>query len=350
MRERPYLFLLLLGALALPIFGPDSYLLHNLVSALNVALLAVAWNVLGGFAGQVSFGHAAFFGLGAYGAGIAALKLGLSPWLALAGGSACAVAGAIVAVPTLRLTGAYFALAMLAYAEVLRVLATVLDSITGGASGLLGIPPLTLAAGSLEISFYDKLPNYYLAVLLLLLGASVAWRVRYGPLGMGLAALARDEAAAAAAGVDVRRLKARALVLSAALAGLAGAFDALYVRFLEPSYAFSTGWSIYPLVASLLGGTGTVIGPIAGATGLYLVGELVIKQVLARGYHIVTGALVVLVVLFVPGGLLGLLGDRHATFRPRHRGLVRRAPGVAEREPQPRAGGGAGAHRAKRGG
>lgn len=331
MRELPPLLVLFAVLLALPLLGFDAYLLHVIISSLIVALLAVSWNILGGFAGQISFGHAAFFGLGAYGAGAAALKLSFHPWLALLAGVVVATLGAVVAIPTLRLTGAYFSLSMLAYAGVLRVLVTVAEPITGGASGLFSIPPLVFRLGGFELDFYDKSPNYYAMLLLLTLGAFVAWRVRYGTLGMGLAALSHDEGAAEAAGIDVQRLKIYALLISAALAGLAGAFDALYVRFLEPPYAFSSTWTIYPLVASLLGGTGTVIGPIVGAMGLYLVGELVIKEVLERGYLIVTGALVVVVMLFLPRGILGFLGGRYAPHRNGRRSALRRAPGTSKR-------------------
>ncbi len=304
----------LLGLLGLLLLLPpflDEYLRHLLTSSLTLALLALAWNLLGGLAGQISFGHAAFFGLGAYGAGILA-KRGVDPWLALCLGAGVALLGGLLALPTLRLRGPYFALAMLAYAEVLRNLAILLEGLTGGAAGLFSIPGLHLPG----VDFGAKLPNLYVALALLALGAGVAFRLRYGPLGLGLAAL-HDEEAARAGGVPVFRLKAQALFLSAFLAGLAGAFQALYIRFLEPPYAFSPEWSVYPLVASFLGGRGTVIGPILGTLALYLGAELVVKQVLVRGYHILTGALVVLVVLGLRRGLLGFLEDRYAAFRPR---------------------------------
>lgn len=310
MKERGLLWLLFALLLILPPFL-DEYLRHLLVSSLTLALLALGWNILGGFAGQVSFGHAAFFGLGAYGAGILS-KAGLDPWLALFLGGGVAFLGSVVALPILRLHGAYFALAMLAYAEVLRTLAILLEGMTGGAAGLFSIPGLYLSG----VDFGAKLPNLYVILGLLLVGVGVAFRVRYGPLGLGLAALGEEEAARAG-GVPVSWLKAQALFLSAFFSGLAGAFQALYIRFLEPPYAFSLEWSVYPLVASFLGGRGTVVGPILGTLGLYLGAELGVKQVLERGYHIATGALVVLVVLFLRRGVFGFLEGRYAVVRPR---------------------------------
>ncbi|GAA6742230.1 branched-chain amino acid ABC transporter permease [Thermus antranikianii] len=311
MKERLPILILFAGLSFLPLFL-DDYLRHLLITALVLALLALSWNILGGFAGQISFGHAAFFGLGAYGAGILA-KNGFNPWLALFLGSGIALLGGAIALPTLRLRGPYFALAMLAYAEVLRTLAILAENLTGGAAGLFNIPALHLAG----IDLSAKLPNFYIALVLLVLGTSVTFYLRYGPLGLGLAAL-HEEEAAQAGGVPVFRLKALALFASAGLAGLAGAFQALYIRFLEPPYAFSPEWSIYPLVAALLGGKGTVVGPILGTFGLYLGAELVVKQLLERGYHILTGLLVVLVILFLRRGLFGFLEDRYATLRPKH--------------------------------
>ncbi|BDB11871.1 branched-chain amino acid ABC transporter permease [Thermus thermophilus] len=291
--------------------GLDDYLIHLFTSSFVLALLALGWNILGGYAHQVSFGHAAFFGLGAYGAAILAHR-GLDPWLALALGGVVSILGGALALPTLRLHGAYFALAMLAYAEVLRVVATVWEGVTGGAQGLLNLPSLHLPG----VDFGSKIPNYFVALALLALGAFLAYRIRYGALGLGMATLS-DEEAARSGGIPVFRLKVLALALSAFLAGLAGAFQALYVGFLEPPYAFNTEWSVFPLVASTIGGRGTVLGPILGTLGLYLGAELWIKPLLERGYHILTGVLVVLAVIALRKGFLGFLEDRYAPYRPR---------------------------------
>ena len=352
MRERWYALALILALLVLPLAVRDDYLLHVLISGLTIALLALGWNILGGYAGQVSFGHAAFFGLGAYGAGIMSLRLGLVPYLSLWLGSALAVVGALVALPALRLRGAYFSLAMLAYAEVLRILTQMAEGITGGPGGLLGIPsfPAFSVAGYDVDFFRSKLPNYYLVAWLLAVGILLTLRFRYSSLGLGWVALSHDEDAASASGVPVFRLKVYALLASAGLSGLAGAFHAHYIHFLDPFYVYGVSWSLYPLVASYFGGPGTVLGPVLGALGLYLSGELLVKPYFERGYEMLVGAALILAILFWPKGLLAALGGRYVAYSGEGTRAVWRASGLVGGQYRGSPGGDRGPHRPEWGG
>ncbi|MCR0982395.1 branched-chain amino acid ABC transporter permease [Roseomonas populi] len=301
--------LALLALIALMPFVASNTVLNFLLSALIVALAAQGWNILGGYAGQLSFGHAAFFGMGAYATAILQIRYGVNAWAGLAAGIALgAVVGWVIGALSFRarLRGSYFALVTLAFAEVLRILANAAD-FTGGAAGLL----IRLSPGVENLQFPSRAVFLWLvagtvaAVLLL-----TAWIAR-GRFGARLVAVRENEDAARALGVDVLAVKLRAIALSGAVTAAAGCLYAQNFLYLDASIAYGTWISVEVLIACVLGGAGTVLGPVLGALALHGVGEvakIVLGQVAGPvpGVDLVVfGALLVVGIAFLPRGVMG---------------------------------------------
>jgi branched-chain amino acid transport system permease protein len=294
---------------ALPLaLGFNPYYLSIFIPALIMGGVAIAWTLLAGVCGQVSFGHSAFFGLGAYTSAILVTKLGLSPYLGLAAGALVGGLGSlIIGLPAFRLHGAYFALAILGFAEVAKLLALNLTGLTEGSQGIMNIPPLTeLQLGGFTLDFYiSRTSNYYLAALLLLAVYLTAYGLKRSNLGLAMSAVHGDEETASGIGVNVVKTKALALLASAMCTGLMGGFYAHYVRFLSPDSAFDAHWSVMPIVASLFGGMRTLIGPLAGALVITGLDEFFFKQFFATGHKLFFGLLLAVVIVWAPSGLLG---------------------------------------------
>ncbi len=291
-----------------------------IMMALYAALLAQAWNLLGGYGGQFSFGHALFFGTGAYVQAIAQLSWGLNAWLALtvAVGGAAAV-GAGVGALTFRygLKGSYFALVTLAFAEVFRILAVSLG-FTGGGVGLM----LPLRESFANLQFGSR-KGYIVLVLGFVVAAALvtAW-LRHSRFGAQLQAVRDNEDAARAIGVDPWAVKLGAIVLSAAFMGAGGAFYVQVFQYIDPSLAFGSTSSVEALVAAIVGGMGTLSGPVLGAVVLQLLAELTrnLFGQLPGLNMVVYGAVLVLIVLFVPRGLSGVGRSVRELWRGNGRG------------------------------
>ena len=254
------------------------------------AALAQSWNLLGGLAGQVSLGHAAFFGLGAFVTRVLWLG-GHSLATALAAGTAVAVAaGVLIGAPTLRLRGPYFAIGTLAVAEILRIT-------TGNLFPEVSTLPVRALAG------YALAPRYYLALGAAVVSTFVVWALARSRFGYGLAAVREDEDVAEAIGVHVFRHKLAIFVLSSALAGATGGVFGYYHLSFYPQFVFSPLWTFDALLITFLGGTGTVWGPPLGAM-FYLVFREALALRLVEVHLLIFGALFVLVVLAFPGGLI----------------------------------------------
>jgi branched-chain amino acid transport system permease protein len=289
-----------------PVFVTANTVLNFLVVALILALAAQGWNILGGFGGQMSFGHAAFFGIGAYTTAILQAQAGVNAWLALALGIVMgAIVGLVIGYLAFRagLRGSYFALVTLAVAEVLRIVANA-TPLTGGAAGIL----LKLDARPANLQFESRAAFYWLvlafvAVTLLL----CAW-IERSRFGAHLVALRENEEAAKALGVDALASKLRAIALSGAVTAAAGGLYVQYFLYLDANIAFGTWISIEALLAPTIGGVGTVFGPLVGALVLNGLSEL--TKSLAGGIPgidlVAFGILLVLVVAFAPQGLVGL--------------------------------------------
>jgi len=299
MRPRLAVLAVLAGALALPpLVGFDPYYLYVLGTAFLWATLASAWSLLA-FAGQVSFGHAAYFGAGAYASALLAQRAGWNPWLGLA---AAALAGAVAAVPmglsARRLAGASLALATFAYAEVCRLLAVNWTGLTGGGAGLVGIPALPLVR--------DRAGHYYLALALLVGALAGVAGLRRTTVGLAWAAIREREQRAQLLGLAPAPYKLLAFACSGALTAVTGGLFAHAVRFIDPDLVFGRGFSLLPLVMATFGGVHTLLGPPAGALVLYLASEIVLQPMLPRLHQLPYAVALVLVVLCLPRGLAGL--------------------------------------------
>ena len=287
-------------------FNP--YYLSILVAALVLGAVSIAWNVLGGLCGQVSFGHAGFFGVGAYASAVLSMKGDLSPLVAMpAAGLVGVAASLLIGLPAFKLRGPYFALAILGFAEILKLLALNLDPLTGGSQGIFGVPPPPpLRVGGLEIEFaVSRTSNYYFAALLLLLVWATAVLVRRSRAGVAMATVHADEEAAAGIGVPVLGTKVLALSISAFFTALLGAFFAHYVHYLAPDGAFDPSWSIMPIVAALFGGMTTLVGPALGALVITGLDEFLFKRLFETGHQLFFGLLLAIVIVWAPSGLLG---------------------------------------------
>jgi branched-chain amino acid transport system permease protein len=300
----------LVAAVLVSLFVTSNVVLNFLVFTLILAIAAQGWNLLGGYGGQYSFGHAAFFGMGAYVSAILQQRFGVNAYPAVAFGiAAAALLGYAIGAMVFRagLRGSYFALVTLAFAEVLRILANATE-ITGGAAGLL--ISLNLGAGNLQ--FADRSSFLILGAVLLALAMLITLAVEKSRLGAQLVAVRENEAAAAALGVDILAVKLRAISLSAALTGAAGALYAQYFLYIDSNIAFGTWISVEALLAPIIGGAGTVFGPLIGALILQGLSEGT-KMLIGRipGVDlIIFGVLLILVVRFPLHRIPGLLAAR----------------------------------------
>jgi branched-chain amino acid transport system permease protein len=287
-------------------FAQSGVVLNLVMMALYGALMAQAWNLLGGYGGQFSFGHALFFGTGAYVQAIAQVQGNLNPWFALAlAVAAAAVVGLGVGALSFRygLRGSYFALVTLAFAEVFRILAVSVP-FTGAGVGLM----VPLRAGADNMQFADKRGYVWLALALLAAAQLLTTWLRHSRFGARLQAVRDNEDAARAIGVDPFRIKLGAIVLSGALMGAAGAFYVQVFQYLDPGIAYGSHTSVEALVAAIVGGLGTLWGPVLGAIALHLLGDLTrnLFGSLPGISMVIYGAVLVLIVMFAPRGLLGV--------------------------------------------
>ncbi len=295
------------GAIFLtPFVVSSSFWLNAATMTLYAALLGQAWNILGGYGGQFSFGHALFFGVGAYAQGALQLSLGINPWaaMALAGGLASLTALAMGWLCfRYGLRGSYFALVTLAFAEVFRIVSNSAP-FTGAGEGLL----IPLDPRPAAMQFSDPAQYFWLLWAITLACFASVWRLERTRFGARLTAVRDNEDAARAIGVDPLRVKLGAMALSGLFTGLAGVFYAQKFLYLDPHIAFGPGVSVEALLAPIVGGIGTLFGPLLGAIALHAVSEA------ARGAigdapglsMVIYGAILVGMVMFLPRGLAGL--------------------------------------------
>ncbi len=315
---------LVIALLALvPLVTQSNLVLNFLVMALLIAMVGQGWNLLGGYGGQYSFGHAAFFGTGAYATAILQARYGVNAWLgfglAIAAG---ALVGAVIGALSFRsgLRGSYFALVTLAFAEVLRILASVAP-ITGAGVGTL----VKLDLRPEAFQFQSRAPFYW--IILALVGLSlllVKW-IEDTRFGAYLVAVRENEDAAKALGIDATAVKLMAMTISAALTAAGGAFYVQYFLFVDAGIAYGPWISIEALLAPIIGGIGTVFGPLIGALAVKLLGEW--TKLLAGDAPgldlVIYGGVLVAVVAFAPRGIVGLLGDIYRRFRTTKAALAR---------------------------
>jgi branched-chain amino acid transport system permease protein len=294
-------FLILLALLVALV--QNAFVLHLLIMVFTSAALGLAWNIIGGYGGQLSLGHAAFYGIGAYTSTLLFLHLGVTPWLGMiAGGLLAVIASLVLGMPCFRLHGTYFTLATIAFAEVLRILVVYFKEFTGGSIGIV----LKFNAGFLNLMFKNREPFAYIALGFMVLTYYLSVWIENSRLGYYLTALKENEDGARALGINTYRCKLIALMISAFLTALIGSFFAQYLTFIEPESEFSLGLSIALTLSVMIGGIGTALGPVIGAFIITPLQEL-LRVYISGEYqglqHIIYGIVLVVVVICIPQGV-----------------------------------------------
>ena len=329
-----------------PSFVKKPYVLHMGVMLFLAIIQGQAWNVIGGYTGQYSVGHAAFFGIGAYVTMMLLEVNKIPPWWGIWAAMASAVIlSLIVGSITFRLRGPYFVLASISVAEIIRLATLHFKGFTRGAEGFLlsSIPPLHLFG--VEIEFFTKRSFYYVGLLLAVVTILANWAVQHSKLGYYFQAIREDQDAAHSLGINLAFYKNVALAISAAFTAAAGGFFAMFVKFIDPNIAFGLDVSVQIVLICIVGGIGTIIGPVLGAMVLVPLSEILrnprglvqigvlsadsgvvrfIETYLSNAHLLVFGILVVVVILFAPEGVLGVI--RRIVARTRRR---RTATGAA---------------------
>ena len=312
--------------LVLPLVS-SSFAIDIYIRVLLFAFIGVAWNLMGGYAKQLSLGHAAYFGLGAYTSTILQIRFDISPWIGmLAGGVVAMLASLPIGALCFRLRGPYFAIATIATAQVLMLLFLKFRDFAWGAEGTT-IP--NLGDAPLMMQFDGKAPYYYIALALLAIGLLITYAIERSWMGYYLVAVGEDEDAAEAIGVDALRMKRNIYLISAFLTALAGTFYVQYIYFIDPATAFSFNISVEAALVSIVGGIGTLLGPVVGTVLLETTSALLQSWLgsSAGGVQLTVYSLILIaVILWRPTGLMGLFNDLRQRHRDRRPARVRTSP------------------------
>jgi branched-chain amino acid transport system permease protein len=316
---------------AFPAFVQSPYALHVMVLLFLAVIQGESWNVLGGYTGQYSVGHAAYFGVGAYVTLMLLQFKQVPPWWGVwAAVAAAVILGLAIGSITFRLRGPYFVLASIAVAEIVRLIVLNWKDMTNGAEGILvtEVPALTIG-GRVITDFTSKVPFYYVGLALAAVTVAVNWAVQHSKLGYYFQAIREDQDAAHSLGIPLSRYKNVALAISAFFTAWSGAFYGVYVGFVDPSL-LAVDVSVQIVLICIIGGLGTILGPVLGALvlvplsealrsnliseGLFQLGlsptsrtGLFLKENLAHAHVLIYGILVVVVILYMPDGVLGFV-------------------------------------------
>ena len=327
------LLLALGGLLIIPRFLESPYALHIMILLFLSVAQGQSWNILGGYAGQHSVGHAAYFGVGAYTTMMLMHTKQIPPWVGVwAGMAAVIVVALIIGSICFRLRGPYFVLASIAVAEIMRLSAINLTTLTNGAEGILATELPAFKIGATVITdFLTKVPFYYLGLFLALFTIALTYWIQHSKLGYFLQAIREDQDAAHSLGINIAAYKNIALVISAVLTSLTGSFYGIYVGFVDPPTVLGLDVSVQIMLICIIGGMGTLWGPVLGALILVPLSEalrsnmvtdllvkvgmvsadskigIFLKENLSHAHVLLYGILVVLVILFMPDGLMGFV-------------------------------------------
>ncbi len=313
----------------------STYALHMMILIFISIVMGSSWNILGGYTGQYSVGHAAYFGVGAYTTMMLLQFRQIPPWYGMWAGMLAALATALV-IGTIcfRLRGPYFVLASIAVAEIFRVTTLNLKDVTNGAEGILitELPPFKIG-GTVITDFVSKVPFYYTGLVCVLLIIAVSWLVQHSKLGYYFQAIREDQDAAHSLGINLTIYKNAALAISAVFTSLAGSLYAVYVGFIDPTTVLALDLSVQIVLICIIGGIGTIYGPVIGALVLIPLSEALRSNVIAEGlissglvnaesglgnflkenlshaHVLIYGILVVIVILYMPDGVLGFFNN-----------------------------------------
>ena len=321
------------GLLIIPRYVDSPYALHMMILLFMSVMMGQSWNILGGYAGQHSVGHAAYFGVGAYTTMMLMHTKQIAPWYGVWAGIALVVVVAlIIGSICFRLRGPYFVLASIAVAEILRLSAINLTTLTNGAEGILATElPAFKIGGNIITDFATKVPFYYIGLFLVALTIAVTYVVQHSKLGYFFQAIREDQDAAHSLGISISLYKNIALVISAVLTSLAGSFYGIYVGFVDPPTVLGLDVSVQIMLICIIGGMGTLWGPVLGSLVLVPLSEalrsnmitealvkvgmvnaeskigIFLKENLSHAHVLLYGILVVVVILFMPDGLMGFI-------------------------------------------
>ena len=305
--QRHWTIALFILLCSIPWFLTDQgYVIRVLTLLLLFAAMAQSWNIVGGLANQISLGHAAFFGIGAYASTILLIRFGLSPWLGIIAAMALSgITGGLLSLPTMKLRGHYFALATLAFGEVMRAIANTWSSMTGGPVGIS--VPYSPNAGLAMMQFKSTIPYYFLMLGALTITSYIFWKISRTRLGYELRAVKANVESAEVIGIDTARTKIIAAIISAALMGACGVLYAQFNFFFDPDSAFSlVGISIRVALICIIGGIGTVFGPLIGACFLLPLEEIFNALLSGKGAgysQLAYGIILISIILLEPRGL-----------------------------------------------
>jgi len=303
--SRIMVFLFSLVLLLLPVFTQDPYLLRILILTSIFAILAASWDLLSGFTGQMNFGHALFFGVGAYTAALLNLHAHLPPWGSIPLGALGAVlSGLIIGIPCLRLRGTYLALTTLAFPIILMGIVFALPGITGGELGISGLERLARS----------RVANYYIAVVIMLVVCTIMWKITNSNTGIIFHAIREDELAVRSAGINTTRYKLMAFCLSGFFAGIAGGLYAHFMRIAGPS-TLEVSMSFQVVIWAVFGGIVTIYGPIGAVFILYPLLEFF--RFWPEYRTLMFAIVILLILLYMPDGLLPWIRDKIETECPR---------------------------------
>ena len=302
-------FAILAFLILVPLIGLSSYTMHILILVIVWSVIGMAWNLLGGYCGQVSFGHAAFFGVGAYTAGLLYHHLGLSPWWGLPSSVVIvALFSFFIGFICLRLRGPYFALATLAIGEVLRVASANLVTFTAGDLGIL----------VRQRSWVGKTWYYYIILLIGIGTFILVKKTIESKLGYYFVAIREDQDAAESMGINTTFYKTIALCLSSAITGVAGAFYTNYMGYIDPKIVFALhDISIVAIMVVMVGGVATYWGPAIGAIIMVFLAELIRSNPgLGAAHQTLFGVLLIFIIIFLPNGIVGDFRKMTRLFKP----------------------------------
>jgi len=299
------ILLLIIFAFTIPFFVTSRFILHILIMCCIWAMAATSMNLIMGYTGQVNLAHGAFFGIGAYSAGLLILKLGINFWPALI--LACAITvflGFLIGLPALRTKGSYFAIGTMCFNVIVTVIIDSWEGLTEGARGLLGIPrptPIPLPFGR-EISFTSIPANYYLILISLLLTILIIYRIVHSMMGRTFMAIRGNEELAESLGMSAMKAKLLSFLISTFFAGWAGVLYAAYIGFLSPEISdYHVTFEL--LTFCLIGGLGTMVGPLIGAFILTIISELLHGIAIPR--LVAYGFVLIIIMIFLRGGITG---------------------------------------------
>ena len=305
--------------------APDNYLFFYLFLVFVHIVISQGWNLVAGYTGQISLAQHAFFGIGGYTTAVLSNTLlangdfYFNPWTMLASGVVAALFAALIGVPLLaKLAGDYFALGTLGFGEIVRVVLVKGGSLTGGSFGI-----------SMSSDPFETLkPHYWVGLLLATLATAAVYVISRSRFGLALMAIREDDVAAAASGVDVLLFKVLSFAAGGFLAGIAGSLYAFYVFSVSPGGFLNLNWTLYPILMCVMGGNGTVFGPVLGAFVMTAVFSAA-NVWLPSAHPILSGALIILVMLFMPNGILKAQDTKQGVrWRQRGRGSRQRADTV----------------------